>query len=301
MMMVLLDEPTLMLFESPDKPPEWLEAVDVLNNEYRFCDDNGQRFVGASTDPDGRFRGSEYALRALGSPDIANALELVARAGMIMPNPWFADVDSLRCYLEGRLECSTNVSLPPDVGDSQTTALGNGQQSIVTVDLESLTFPEALRIDLRGRFPRARSPIFRWALSIVGLILCLACLGLIVGIATWPRFRVETMTIAFGMAGAIVPTLRLARLQRTARRLREERFCTTEFSPDGIIRRTLTRECKYHWVPGQKFLAVGDDILIFIRDEEILWLPRRAFSSWNHVDAFLETAHRHHADALKRR
>lgn len=51
MMMVLLDEPTLMLFESPDKPPDWLEAVDVLNNEYRFCDDNGQLFVGVSTHP----------------------------------------------------------------------------------------------------------------------------------------------------------------------------------------------------------------------------------------------------------
>jgi hypothetical protein len=246
MMMVLLDEPTLMLFESPYKPPEWLEAVDVLNNEYRFCDDNGQRFVGASTHPGGWFREPEYALRAQGSPDIANALELVARAGMIMPNPWFADVDSLRCYLEGRLECSTNVSLPPDVGDSQTTALGSGQQSTVTFEEESLTFAEVLRIDLRGRFPRARSPIFRWTLSIVGLILCLACLGLIVGIATWPRFPVETMAIAFGMAGAVVPTLRLARLQRTARRLREERFCTTELSPDGIIRRTLTRECRYH-------------------------------------------------------
>jgi hypothetical protein len=257
--------------------------------------------VGASTDPDGRFREPEYALRAQGSPDSANALELVARAGTIISNRWFADVDSLRHYLEGRMERSTNVSLPSDAGDSRTTALGNGQQSIVTVDLESLTFPEALRIDLCGRLPRARKPILRWALSIVGLIFCLAYLGFIVGVATWPRFRVETMAIAFGMAGAVVPTLRLARLQRTARRLREERYCTTELSPEGIIRRSLTRECKYRWVPGQEFLAVGDDILIFARNDEILWLPRRAFSSANHVDAFLETARRLHADALKPR
>jgi hypothetical protein len=196
---------------------------------------------------------------------------------------------------------SMNEPLPPDAGTSRTTAFGNGQQSIVTVDLESLTFSEALRIQLRGRFPRARSPILLWALSIVGLVFCLACLGYIVGIATWPRFRVETMAIAFGMAGAVVPALGLARLPRSARRLREERYCTTELSPEGIIRRTLTKECKYRWVAGQKFQAVGDDILIFIRDDEILWLPRRAFSSWNHVDAFLETAHRHHTDALKRR
>jgi hypothetical protein len=144
-------------------------------------------------------------------------------------------------------------------------------------------------------------PLRMSPLSTVGLILCLACLGFIVGIAALPRFRADTMAIAFGMAGAVVPALRLARLPRIARRLREERYCTTELSPEGIIRRTLTRECKYRWVPRQKFLAVGDGILIVIYNDEMLWFPRRAFSSWNHVDEFLETARRHHADALKRR
>jgi hypothetical protein len=102
MRMMLLDEPTLMLFESPDKPPDLLEAVDVLNNEYRFCDDNGQLFVGVSTHPGGRFREPEYVLRLEGPPDVANALDLVDRAVMIIPNPWFADVASLRRYLVGR-------------------------------------------------------------------------------------------------------------------------------------------------------------------------------------------------------
>jgi hypothetical protein len=77
MMLLLLDEPTLMLFETPDKPPDWLEAVDVLNNEYRFCDDNGQLFVGVSTHPGGRFRDPEYVLQPQGPPAIANALKLV--------------------------------------------------------------------------------------------------------------------------------------------------------------------------------------------------------------------------------
>jgi hypothetical protein len=77
MLLLLLDEPTLMLFEAPDKPPDSLEAVDVLNNEYRFCEDNGQLFVGMNAHPGGWFRAPEYVLRAQGPPAIANALKLV--------------------------------------------------------------------------------------------------------------------------------------------------------------------------------------------------------------------------------
>ena len=47
----------------------------------------------------------------------------------------------------------------------------------------------------------------------------------------------------------------------------------TELNPEGIVRRTLTRECKYHWVPGQRFVALGDDVLIFLNKDEMLWLP----------------------------
>ena len=109
MMMVLLDEPTLILFESPDEPPDWLEAVDVLNDEYRFCDDNGQRFVGVIVRRPG-WLGPEddYILRPEGAPDIANAIALVERAVMIEPNRWFADVESLRRYLADRRETGTS-------------------------------------------------------------------------------------------------------------------------------------------------------------------------------------------------
>jgi hypothetical protein len=104
MLLLLLDEPTLMLFESPDKLPDWLESVDLLNNEYRFCDDNGQLFVGMNARQGGWFRAPEYVLRAQENPAIANALKLVDQAVMIIPNPWFADVASLRCYLVDRLD-----------------------------------------------------------------------------------------------------------------------------------------------------------------------------------------------------
>jgi hypothetical protein len=102
MMMVLLDEPTLILFDSPDKPPDLLEAMDVLNGEYSFCDDDGQRYEGVITRPAGRFHTPEYGLRPVGGPDIAHALELVDRAVMLEPNAWYADVESLRRRLTDR-------------------------------------------------------------------------------------------------------------------------------------------------------------------------------------------------------
>jgi hypothetical protein len=109
MMMVLLDEPTLILFESPAQPPAQLEAVDVLNDEYSFCDDNGQRYVGVITRPTGWFRRPEYgySLRPEGAPDITNALKLAERAVMIEPNTWFEDLESLRSWLEDRRRAGT--------------------------------------------------------------------------------------------------------------------------------------------------------------------------------------------------
>ena len=137
-------------------------------------------------------------------------------------------------------------------------------------------------------------------MALLGLTLGSAGLGLIVGMALWPRFRVENMAIASGVVGPIAAVLTLSRLQRAGRRLREEGQCTTELTPEGIIRRTRTRECKYRWVPGQRFAALGDDVLIFLRHDEILWLPRRAFSSPDAIESFLLAARMHHADAMTR-
>jgi hypothetical protein len=102
MMMVLLDEPTLILFESPDRPPGWLEAVDVMNGEYSFCDDQGQRYVGFITREAGWFRAQEYGLRPEGAADIANAQSLVEHAVLLEPNEWFPDIESLRRYLKAQ-------------------------------------------------------------------------------------------------------------------------------------------------------------------------------------------------------
>ncbi len=150
----------------------------------------------------------------------------------------------------------------------------DGQDTTVTYDLATLTFREVLLAHLRGRFPHARHPIFRWVSAVVILTLCLAVLGFSAGMAAWPRFRPETMAIAFAMPGAISPLLMLIRVQRVAGTLRREGQCTTQLCPDGILRRTLTRECKYRWIPGQRFLLREEEVLIFLRANELLWLPR---------------------------
>ena len=107
----------------------------------------------------------------------------------------------------------------------------DGPDNLIIYDLATLTWSEVLRVHLRGRFPRARNPVRRWVVALLGLTLCLAGLGLIVGLALWPRFRVETMAVAFGMVGPIVAVLTLSRLQRVGRRLRRR----------GNARRNLPR------------------------------------------------------------
>ena len=99
MMMVLLDEPTLVLFDTPDKPPDQLETVDVMNGEYFFCNDKGQRYVGYITRSRTWFHPPEFGLRPDGKPDIKDALALVDRAVMIESNKWFPDLESLRRHL----------------------------------------------------------------------------------------------------------------------------------------------------------------------------------------------------------
>lgn len=178
---------------------------------------------------------------------------------------------------------------------------GNGRENLVTYDLATLTSAEVLRVRLRGRFPHARDPVRRWVLTILGLVCCLSMLGFLVGMATWPRFRIDTMALAFGMAVLVLPILTLTRLPRARRRLSEEGLCTTELTAEGIIRRTLTRECKYRWLPGQTFVVRGNDVLLFVRGGEMLWMPRRAFSSPDAMESFLQAARRHHADAMAHR
>jgi len=98
-MLILRDDPVLELFESPLTPPNWIEAIDIENKEYSFCDDQGQIYVGVITKPSGWFQPTTFELRPDGKPDIANALALIDRARVLEPNIWFRDLSSLRQHL----------------------------------------------------------------------------------------------------------------------------------------------------------------------------------------------------------
>ena len=102
MMIMLRDDPVIEVFDSPDHPPSWIEAIDIENREYRFCDDTGQRYVGVITRPSGWFRQAEFELRPEGSADMKNLLDLLDRAKTIERSDRFPDLEALRQHLSIR-------------------------------------------------------------------------------------------------------------------------------------------------------------------------------------------------------
>lgn len=92
MMLILRDDPVIEVFDTPEKPPNWIEAIDIENEEYSFCDDHGQRYVGVVTQLEGWSRPASFELRPVGAPDIAIAIALVDRAVAIEPNGRFVDL-----------------------------------------------------------------------------------------------------------------------------------------------------------------------------------------------------------------
>jgi len=70
-----------------------LEAIDVENGEYEFCDDAGQRFVGEVVSPVMKFRAGSFRLRPDGTPDRAVVASFLSRARSL--DRGFADIKSL--------------------------------------------------------------------------------------------------------------------------------------------------------------------------------------------------------------
>ena len=70
MILVLETQGSLLyLFSSVTEAESHLEAIDIENHEYEFCDDTGQRFAGEITAPDTVFRAGRFRLRPQGVPD----------------------------------------------------------------------------------------------------------------------------------------------------------------------------------------------------------------------------------------
>jgi len=59
----------LHLFSSVSEAELHLEAIDIENQEYEFCDDAGQRFIGEITAPVTVFRSGSFHVRPEGLPD----------------------------------------------------------------------------------------------------------------------------------------------------------------------------------------------------------------------------------------
>jgi hypothetical protein len=99
MIIMLRDDQVIKIFESPPTVRDGIEAIDIENQEYQFCDQNGQRYVGVITEKIGWFRSGNFELRPEGTPDIKNALRLLDSATALEPNEKFPDLDTLRAFL----------------------------------------------------------------------------------------------------------------------------------------------------------------------------------------------------------
>lgn len=99
MMLMLTDDRVLCIFDAPKDPPDWIEAIDIENAEYRFADHTGQRFRGLMTQPVGVFAKGRFELRPDSEPDLKHALELVDQTVSIKPNGAFVTLAAVRRHL----------------------------------------------------------------------------------------------------------------------------------------------------------------------------------------------------------
>jgi hypothetical protein len=102
-MLLLRDDRVLETFESPEQPPDWIEWIDVENEEYAFCSEDGQRYRGQLVRSAGFFKSEEWRLAPEGPADPKNAISMVDRATDIdRHRSTFPDLASLRQHLTSR-------------------------------------------------------------------------------------------------------------------------------------------------------------------------------------------------------
>ena len=70
----------LHLFSSATEAESHLEAIDIEDGEYEFCDDTGQGFVGEVVAPVTTFRAGSFRLRPDGAPDRVLVASFLSRA-----------------------------------------------------------------------------------------------------------------------------------------------------------------------------------------------------------------------------
>jgi hypothetical protein len=100
MMLLLRDDGVIETFASPDSPPDWIEPIDVQNQEYSFCDLRGQKYKGEMTKRVGVFGSGAYRLVPYGPADPRHTSALLDRATGVEGDERFPDLDSLRRHIE---------------------------------------------------------------------------------------------------------------------------------------------------------------------------------------------------------
>jgi predicted GTPase len=60
MIFMLRDDQVIQIFEAPSTVRDAIEAIDIENQEYQFCDENGQRYIGVITESIGWFRSGNF-------------------------------------------------------------------------------------------------------------------------------------------------------------------------------------------------------------------------------------------------
>ena len=100
MMFLVLDiDGCLNIFESVDAAQEHLEAIDIENNEYEFCDESGQPYAGELIPSRGMFSGDGFRIVQRGSADSGLPLSFINRAKHFWPKGTpFKTLDDARAY-----------------------------------------------------------------------------------------------------------------------------------------------------------------------------------------------------------
>ena len=80
MIMAIDTDAMLYLFESTNQALKYIEAIDIENDEYKFCDDSGQEYIAEIVKPVTAFRSGTFKLISTGKIDKGIPLSFATRA-----------------------------------------------------------------------------------------------------------------------------------------------------------------------------------------------------------------------------
>jgi hypothetical protein len=98
MLLVIDRDNNLTIHPSVSDAEGHLETIDIENDEYEFCDETGQRYVGEVLKPVGKFTSGAFRIVPQGTPDPSLPAAFVSRA-----TDYCSKVPGLKTQEEARL------------------------------------------------------------------------------------------------------------------------------------------------------------------------------------------------------